>query len=89
MEQVGIVTAWIATRQPRSRGSLCVGSGTQVGVTSHEIQPVEEVQIFFMVLIFVFLSQFTLCFHIVYQRRKQGSFHLPPAGKGLIDSILS
>ena len=41
-----------------------------------------------MVLIFVFLSEFTLCFHIVYHIRKQGSFPLPPIGKGLIDSIL-
>lgn len=45
-----------------------------------------------MVLIFfcfVFLSEFTLCFHIVYHRGKQQSFHLPPIGKGLTDSILS
>lgn len=44
-------------------------------------------RIFFMMLIFAFLSEFTLCFHIVYHRRKQGSFHLPPIGKGLIDYV--
>lgn len=46
MEQVGIVTASVASRQPRGKGSLCVGSGTQADMIDHEIQPVEEFQRF-------------------------------------------
>jgi len=66
---------------------------SQDGPSKRKESSISGFCIFFMVLIFlfcfVFLSEFTLCFHIVYHRRKQQSFHLPPIGKGLTDSVLS